>query len=263
MPNKHLIHPSAVIHKTAKIAGDVEIGPYCIVGANSTIGAGSRLLSHVVIGDNTTIGQGNTFYQFSSIGEVPQDKKFKDSDFTELRIGDRNTFREYVSVNRGTVQDAALTQIGDDNWIMATCHIAHDCMIGSRTIFANGASLAGHVIIEDDVILGGYSMIYQRCRVGEGAITGFSSGIHRDVPPFITAAGYRAEPAGINSEGLKRHNYSVDAISATKKAYKILYRQNLLLQDAIVEIKTLVADFPHLQKMVDFLEVETQRGIVR
>lgn len=260
---ENLIHSTAVIHETAVIADDVSIGPFCIVGENSRIGRGTKLISHVVIGANTIIGEDNTFYQFASIGEVPQDKKFKADDFTELHIGDRNTFREYVSINRGTVQDASLTKIGDDNWIMATCHIAHDCIVGSRTIFANGASLAGHVTIEDDVILGGYSMVYQRCRVGTGAITGFSSGIHRDVPPFITAAGYRAEPAGINSEGLRRHNYSSDAILATKRAYKILYRQNLMLQDAIDEIKVLAKEFPHLQQMVDFLEVPTQRGIVR
>ncbi|MBS7824004.1 acyl-ACP--UDP-N-acetylglucosamine O-acyltransferase [Wohlfahrtiimonas chitiniclastica] len=260
---ENLIHSTAVIHETAVIAEDVSIGPFCIVGENSRIGRGTKLISHVVIGANTIIGEDNTFYQFASIGEVPQDKKFKTDDFTELHIGDRNTFREYVSINRGTVQDASLTKIGDDNWIMATCHIAHDCIVGSRTIFANGASLAGHVTIEDDVILGGYSMVYQRCRVGTGAITGFSSGIHRDVPPFITAAGYRAEPAGINSEGLRRHNYSSDAILATKRAYKILYRQNLMLQDAIDEIKVLAKEFPHLQQMVDFLEVPTQRGIVR
>lgn len=263
MPNENLIHPTAVIHETAKIGANVKIGPFCIVGANSVIGDGTQLVSHVVIGDNTIIGQDNTFYQFSSIGEVPQDKKFKPGDFTELHIGDRNTIREYVSINRGTIQDASLTKIGNDNWIMATCHIAHDCIVGSRTIFANGASLAGHAVIEDDVILGGYSMIYQRCRVGKGAITGFSSGIHRDVPPFITAAGYRAEPAGINSEGLRRHGFEPDAISATKKAYKILYRQNLSLQDAIAEIKLLAVEFSHLQQMVDFLEVDTQRGIVR
>lgn len=260
---ENLIHSTAVIHETAVIAEDVSIGPFCIVGENSRIGRGTKLISHVVIGANTIIGEDNTFYQFASIGEVPQDKKFKADDFTELHIGDRNTFREYVSINRGTVQDASLTKIGDDNWIMATCHIAHDCIVGSRTIFANGASLAGHVTIEDDVILGGYSMVYQRCRVGTGAITGFSSGIHRDVPPFITAAGYRAEPAGINSEGLRRHNYSSDAILATKRAYKILYRQNLMLQDAIDDIKVLAKEFPHLQQMVDFLEVPTQRGIVR
>ncbi len=263
MSNENLIHPTAIIDPSAEIADSVSIGPFCIVGANSKIGSGTQLISHVVIGANTTIGKDNVFYQFCSIGEVPQDKKFKADDFTELHIGDRNTIREYVSINRGTVQDAGLTKIGDDNWIMATCHIAHDCIVGSRTIFANGASLAGHAIIEDDVILGGYSMIYQRCRVGTGAITGFSSGIHRDVPPFITAAGYRAEPAGINSEGLRRHSFDADAISATKKAYKILYRQNLALQDAIDEIKIIAAEFPHLQKMVEFLEVPTQRGIVR
>lgn len=248
------IHPTAIIHESAILDSDVVVGPYCIIGENVTIGSGTKLLSHVVIKGPTIIGKENTFFQFSSIGEVPQDKKFKEEDRTELHIGDRNTFREYVSINRGTVQDKGLTKIGDDNWIMATCHIAHDCIIGSRTVFANGASLAGHVTIEDDVILGGYAMIYQRCRIGEGSIVGFSAGVNQDVPPFITAAGYRAEPAGINSEGLRRHGYSQEAISATKKAYKLLYRQNLNLQDAISEIEILSKEFPHLVKMVDFFK---------
>ncbi len=258
-----LIHPTAVIDPTAELHESVKVGPFCVIGPNVKIGKGTVLTSHVVIQGPTTIGEDNTFYQFCSIGEVPQDKKFKEGDEVFLEIGDRNTIREYVSISRGTVQDASLTKLGDDNWIMATCHIAHDCIVGSRTIFANGASLAGHAIIEDDVILGGYSMIYQRCRVGEGAITGFSSGIHRNVPPFVTAAGYRAVPSGINSEGLRRRQYSPEAIKATKDAYKALYRQDLSLQDAIVEIKALAVAAPHLEKMVKFLEETEDRGIIR
>ncbi len=257
------IHPTAIIDPTAELHESVKVGPYSIVGPNVKIGKGTVLMSHVVIQGPTTIGEDNTFYQFCSIGEVPQDKKFKDGDEVFLEIGDRNTIREYVSISRGTTQDKSLTKIGDDNWIMATCHIAHDCIVGSRTIFANGASLAGHAIIEDDVILGGYSMIYQRCRIGEGAITGFSSGIHRNVPPFITAAGYRAVPSGINSEGLRRRGFSAEAIKATKDAYKALYRKDLPLQEAIVEIKALAKEAPHLEKMVTFLEETEDRGIVR
>lgn len=258
-----LIHPTAVIDPTAELHESVKVGPFCVIGPDVKIGKGTVLTSHVVIQGPTTIGEDNTFYQFCSIGEVPQDKKFKDGDKVFLEIGDRNTIREYVSISRGTVQDHSLTKLGDDNWIMATCHIAHDCIVGSRTIFANGASLAGHAVIEDDVILGGYSMIYQRCRVGEGAITGFSSGIHRNVPPFITAAGYRAVPSGINAEGLRRRHYSAEAIKATKDAYKALYRKNLPLQEAIAEIKKLAVEAPHLNKMVAFLEETEERGIVR
>ncbi|MHC5224564.1 acyl-ACP--UDP-N-acetylglucosamine O-acyltransferase [Ignatzschineria sp. LJL83] len=258
-----LIHPSAVIDPTAELHEMVKVGPFCVIGPNVKIGKGTELMSHVVIQGPTTIGEDNTFYQFSSIGEVPQDKKYQDGDQVFLEIGDRNTIREYVSINRGTIQDHALTKIGDDNWIMATCHIAHDCIVGNRTIFANGASLAGHAIIEDDVILGGYSMIYQRCRVGQGAITGFSSGIHRNVPPFVTAAGYRAVPSGINSEGLRRKGYSPEAIKATKDAYRALYRKDLPLHDAIKEIKKLAVEAPHLEKMVTFLVETEDRGIVR
>lgn len=258
-----LIHPTAVIDPTAELDPSVKVGPFCVIGPEVKIGRGTVLTSHVVIQGPTTIGEDNTFYQFCSIGEVPQDKKFKEGDRVFLEIGDRNTIREYVSVSRGTIQDQGITKIGDDNWIMATCHIAHDCIVGNRTIFANGASLAGHAVIEDDVILGGYSMIYQRCRVGEGAITGFSSGIHRNVPPFITAAGYRAVPSGINAEGLRRRNFSAEAIKATKEAYRFLYRKDLTLQDAITEIKGLVPEAPHLAKMVKFLEETEDRGIIR
>lgn len=260
---KELIHPTAVIDPSAKLHESVQVGPYCVIGPDVTIGKDTILTSHVVIQGPTTIGEGNTFYQFCSIGEVPQDKKFKAGDQVFLEIGDRNTIREYVSISRGTIQDNAVTKIGDDNWIMATCHIAHDCIVGNRTIFANGASLAGHAVIEDDVILGGYSMIYQRCRIGEGAITGFSSGIHRNVPPFITAAGYRAVPSGINSEGLRRRGFSPEAIKATKDAYKALYRQDLSLQDAILKIKEIAVEAPHLEKMVKFLEETEDRGIIR
>ncbi len=258
-----LIHPTAVIDPSAELHESVKVGPYSIIGPDVIIGAGSELKSHVVIQGPTTIGEDNIFYQFSSIGEVPQDKKFKEGDRVYLEIGDRNTIREYVSISRGTIQDNAITKIGDDNWIMATCHIAHDCIVGSRTIFANGASLAGHAVIEDDVILGGYSMIYQRCRVGRGAITGFSSGIHRDVPPFVTAAGYRAEPAGINAEGLRRRGFSSDEILATKRAYRALYRKNLTLEESIAEIRALLDQAPHLEHLIHFLEDESDRGIIR
>lgn len=257
------IHPTAIIDETAELHESVIVGPYCIVGPNVKIGARTELKAHVVIQGPTTIGEDNVFFQFSSIGDVPQDKKYKEGDQVFLEIGDRNTIREYVSISRGTVQDQGYTKLGDDNWIMATCHIAHDCIVGSRTIFANGASLAGHAVIEDDVILGGYTMVYQRCRVGQGAITGFSSGIHRDVPPLITAAGYRAAPAGINAEGMRRRGFSSDAIRATKNAYRALYRKDLSLDDAIVEIEAIAKEHPHLEHFIEFLRAESDRGIVR
>ncbi|GBU10281.1 UDP-N-acetylglucosamine acetyltransferase [Gammaproteobacteria bacterium] len=257
------IHPSAVIDPSVKLGENVEIGPFCVIGPDVTIGSGTKLASHVVISGPSIIGSDNYFYQFSSIGENPQDKKYQSGDQVQLIMGDRNTIREFVTINRGTIQDNAKTQIGDDNWIMANCHIAHDCIVGSRTVFANGASLAGHVIIGDDVILGGYSMIYQRCRIGQSSITGFSSGIHRDVPPFITAAGYRGVPAGINSEGLRRKGFSPEDIMATKSAYRSLYRKDLGLEAALLEISTQCAQFPHLQILVDFLNVPTERGIIR
>ncbi len=263
MNDRSKIHSTAVIDPTAKIGQNVEIGPFCVIGADVTLGNGTRLGPHVVINGPTIIGEDNHFYQFASIGEDPQDKKYKAGDHVMLHIGNRNTIREFVTINRGTVQDQAITKIGDDNWIMANCHIAHDCTVGNRTVFANGASLAGHAIVEDDVILGGYSMIYQRCRIGQGAITGFSSGIHRDVPPFVTAAGYRAIPAGINAEGLRRKGFSPEAIMATKSAYRSLYRKNLTLEAAINEIEQLAQGFPHLMIMVDYLNVPTERGIVR
>ena len=257
-----LIHASAIIDASAKIHPEVQIGAYSIIGAYVEIGKGTVIGPHVVINGPTVIGEDCHIFQYSSIGEMPQDKKYKDEP-TRLIIGDRNTIREFVTINRGTVQDQSETRIGDDNWIMANVHIAHDCIIGNRTIFANGASLAGHAIVEDDVVLGGYTMVYQRCRIGQHAITGFSSGIHKDVPPFITAAGYRAEPSGINSEGLRRRGFSEEAIMATKKAYRALYRKDLTVQDALLEIEPLAQEFSHLQILVDFLKVSTQRGILR
>ncbi len=256
------IHPTAMIDAKAVVADDVEIGAYSVIGPQVYIGQGTIIGPHVVIQGPTEIGENCHIFQFSSIGEMPQDKKYQ-GEPTRLIIGARNTIREFVSINRGTVQDQSETRIGDDNWIMANVHIAHDCIVGSRIIFANGASLAGHAIIEDDVVLGGYTMVYQRCRIGAHAITGFSSGIHKDVPPFITAAGYRAQPAGINSEGLKRRGYSTASIQATKTAYRILYRQNLSLQEALIKIESMTAEFPHLAVLVKFLSQPTERGIVR
>jgi UDP-N-acetylglucosamine acyltransferase len=210
-----LIHATAIISETAKISDDVEIGPYSIVGDDVVIASGTRIDSHVVINGPTNIGNNNHIYQFASIGDDPQDKKYA-GEPTALRIGDRNTIREFCTVSRGTIQDKGETVIGDDNWIMAYVHIAHDCVIGSNTIMANNATLAGHVHVGDWAIFGGFSGVHQFCHVGAHAFLGMYAGINRDVPAYTTAAGSPAVPRGINSEGLKRRGFDAEQIRNIK-----------------------------------------------
>lgn len=257
-----MIDPSARIDPDARIADDVEIGPYCVIGPGVELGPGCHIGPHVVIRGPTRIGRDNRIFQFASIGDAPQDKKYG-GEATRLEIGDRNTIREFVTINRGTVQDQAVTRIGDDNWIMAYVHIAHDCVVGSRTIFANGASLAGHVHIGDDVVLGGFAMVYQFVHVGDHSLCGFSCGVHKDVPPFVTVAGYRAEPHGINAEGLRRRGFPAAEIQAIRRAYKIVYRSDLRLEDAIGRLRELAEEFPRIAVLADFLARSSERGIVR
>ncbi len=256
-----MIDPRAVIDPGAKLAADVTVGPYTVIGADVSIGARTRIGPHVVINGPTRIGEDNHIFQFSSIGDAPQDKKYA-GEPTRLEIGDRNTIREFVTINRGTVQDEGVTRIGDDNWIMAYVHIAHDCQVGNQTIFANNASLAGHVSIEDYVILGGFTLIHQFCSVGTHALTAYASGISLDVPPYITVGGSQARAHGLNMEGLRRRGFSEAARRTLKQAYKILYRENLSLQDAIARLKTLAGDCTEVEVLVHFLEQRT-RGIVR
>lgn len=256
-----MIDPRAVIDPTARLAENVTVGPFSIIGPDVEIGAGTWIGPHTVIKGPTRIGCDNKIYQFSSIGDDPQDKKYN-GEPTRLEIGDRNVIREYCTINRGTVQDAGLTRLGDDNWIMAYVHIAHDCMIGNHTVFANNASLAGHVHIEDHVVMGGYALVYQFCRVGAHSLCSFASGVHRDVPPFVIADGYRAEPRGINSIGLRRHHFSSDDIQAIKQAYKLLYTSDLRLEEAIERIRALAQEHPRLQTLVDFLG-NGKRSIIR
>ncbi len=255
------IHPTAIIDATAELDSSVEVGPYSIIGANVKIDAGTRVAAHVIINGPTAIGKNNHIFQYSSLGEAPQDKKYKDEP-TLLEIGDNNTIREFCTFNRGTIQDKGTTKIGNDNWIMAYVHIAHDCQIGNHTIFANNSSLAGHVDIDDYAILGGFTLIHQFCKVGSHVITAVGSVVFKDIPPYVTAAGYDAKPHGINAEGLKRRGFSANSILQIKRAYKALYRNGLTLEEAKIELAAMQAITPEIGLLTDFLNVST-RGIVR
>lgn len=256
-----MIHPTAIIDPQATIADNVEIGPYCVIGADVTIGAGTKIGPHVVINGPTIIGEDNTFYQYSSIGEAPQDKKYA-GEPTTLVIGDRNTVREFCTFNRGTSQDRGETTLGDDNWIMAYVHIAHDCVVGNNIILANNVTLAGHVHVGDTAILGGFTKVHQFCRIGAHAFCGFDSGLSQDVPPYVTVGGQPLRAAGINSEGLKRRGYSPETILAIKKAYKKIYRAGLTTEQALAELKLMAEETPEVQLLVDFLQT-SERGLVR
>ena len=256
-----MIDATAVIDAGAEIAADVSIGPYTVIGANVAIETGTRIGPHVVITGHTRIGRDNTVHPFASIGDDPQDKKYS-GEPTRLEIGDRNTIREFVTINRGTAQDEGVTRLGDDNWIMAYVHIAHDCQVGNQTIFANNASLAGHVTIGDYVILGGFTLVYQFCSLGPHSLTAYGAGISLDVPPYVTVGGSPASPHGLNMEGLRRRGFPAETRKVLKQAYKTLYREGRSLQDAITELQGRVAECPELGVLVSFLENRT-RGIVR
>ncbi len=256
-----MIHPTAVVAKGATIADDVEIGPYTVIGEQVEIGRGTRIESHVVVNGPTRIGEDNRIYQFASVGDDPQDKKYA-GEPTQLEIGDRNTIREFVTISRGTIQDAGSTLIGDDNWIMAYVHIAHDCVIGNQTIMANGATLAGHVHVGDWAIFGGKSGVHQFCRVGAHAFVGMYSGINRDVPAYTMVSGTPAAPKGINSEGLKRRGFSADQIRAIKDAYRTVFRKGHKLADAIAIVAEAAQDHSELDVLLESLR-SSERGIVR
>lgn len=255
------IHPTAIIDPSAQLDSSVEVGAYTVIGPDVKIDAGTRIMNHVSISGPTSIGKSNQIFQFSSLGEAPQDKKYK-GEPTLLEIGDNNTIREFCTFNRGTVQDKGTTKIGNDNWIMAYVHIAHDCQIGNNTIFANNSSLAGHVDVYDYAILGGFTLIHQFCKIGSHVITAVGSVVFKDIPPYVTAAGYDAKPHGINSEGLKRRGFSADSILQIKRAYKTLYRNGLTLDEAKVELSAMQVQAPEIGLLTDFLNVST-RGIVR
>ena len=255
------IHPTAIVADSAIIGEGVEIGAYTVIGEHVEIGAGTRIASHVVVKGPTRIGQDNRIYQFASIGDDPQDKKYRDEP-TRLTIGDRNTIREYCTISRGTVQDESETVIGDDNWIMAYVHIAHDCRIGSNTVFANNATLGGHVHVGDWVTFAGFSGIHQFCRIGDHAFLGMYAGVNRDVPAYLMIAGQPAEPRGINSEGLRRRGFTPEQIGNIKNAYRIVYRKGLKLVDAIAEIERLAETKPELRVFLDSLR-SSERGLTR
>lgn len=259
------IHPTAIIDPAAELDASVEVGAYSMIGPNVKIGARTRIGPHVVIDGHTTIGCDNTFFQFSSIGAAPQDKKYANEP-TRLEIGDRNMVREFCTFNRGTAQDGGVTRLGNDNWIMAYVHLAHDCVVGNHTIFANNAQLAGHVHVGDWAILGGHSGVHQFCKIGAHAMLGMFTSLTQDVPPFVILNGNPAAAHGINIEGLKRRGFTRDEINAIRNAYKIVYKSGLTLDEAkaalAAEEQADAAVAPRLKMMREFLESVT-RGIVR
>ncbi len=256
-----MIHPNAVVHPEARIGPGVSIGAFSVIGAQAEIGEGTWIGSHVVVDGRIRIGARNRIFHFASIGGPPQDKKYAGED-TSVEIGDGNTIRECVTINRGTVQDVGVTRIGADNWIMAYVHIAHDCQIGDHTIFANLTQLAGHVHIADWTILGGSTLVHQFVHVGAHSFSAMGSALAQDLPPYVMASGNPAKPHGINSEGLRRRGYSAAAIQAIKRAYRTLYRSGLPLEEAKREIERQGAEHPELLVLSGFLG-RGDRGILR
>lgn len=256
-----MIHNTAIIDPTAIIAENVSIGPYSVIGANVEIGANSEIGPHVVINGPTKIGSSNKIYQFSSIGEDPQDKKYA-GEATLLEIGDNNLIRESVTINRGTVQGGGITKIGSNNWIMAYVHIAHDCMVGNDNIIANNTSLAGHVIIHDFVVLGGFSLVSQFNKIGSYAFSAMGSVISRNIPPYVLVSGHMAKPIGVNVEGLRRRQFSDEQIKNIKQAYKLVYRSGLRIEEAEMKLELLSQNQPELTLLSTFLNTQ-QGGIIR
>lgn len=255
------IHPTAIVHPGARLGAGVEIGPYSVIGEHVEIGDKTWVGPHVVIGGHTRIGCDNRIFQFSSIGEIPQDKKYA-GEPTRLEIGDRNTIREFCTFNCGTAQDVGVTRLGNDNWIMAYVHLAHDCQVGNNTIFANNAQLAGHVRVGDWVILGGFTAVHQFVQIGAHAMTAMGTALVQDVPPYVMVSGNPSAPHGINSEGLKRRGFAPKSVMAIRRAYKTIYKSGLKLDEARTALAGDVAEAPELQAMIDFL-AQAGRGIVR
>ena len=256
-----MIHPSAIIDSNAEIGKGVQIGAFSVIGADVSIGDNCWIGPHVVIQGPTRIGQDNKIYQFSSIGEAPQDKKYA-GEPTWLEVGDRNVIREFVTLNRGTRDGRGITTLGNDNLLMAYSHLAHDCVVGDHTIFANAASLAGHVSVGDYAILGGFTSVHQFTRIGKQAFTGLGSVITQDIPPYSTAAGNRARAVGINKEGLKRKGFSPELIRALHKSFRLLLKSSMSREQALDELKPLMDLYPEVKYFIEFV-INSQRGIAR
>jgi UDP-N-acetylglucosamine acyltransferase len=256
-----LIDPTAIIDSHAELADDVSVGAFSVIGADVKIDAGTVIGPHVVIKGPTSIGKKNRIYQFTSIGEDPQDKKYE-FEVTRLEIGDRNTIREFTSMHRGTRQDNSVTKIGNDNLFMAYTHVAHDCIIGDHVIMANGASLAGHVHLNSHAILGGFTLVHQFTQIGQYSFAAMGSAITQDIPPFIMVGGKPTRPHGINSVGMERNGISAEDIRLIRNAYKIIYKLNLRLEDAIEQMEDLASDSKQLSDMISFLR-NVRRGILR
>ncbi len=255
------IHPTAIVDPRAELDSEVEVGPFSVIGAGVRIGKASRIHSHAAIQGRTILGQGNVIFPFATVGSAPQDLKYK-GEPSELIIGDRNTIREYVSLNPGTTGGGMVTRIGDQNLFMMYCHIAHDCNVGNRNVIANGATLGGHVTIEDFVIVGGLVGIHQFVRIGTGAILGAGSMVSKDVPPFCNATGDRARLRGLNIEGLKRRNIDKSIIDAIRKAYRIAFNSKLRTEDALETIRRELPPIPEIEQFVSFI-AQSNRGVCR
>lgn len=256
-----MIHPTAIIDAKAEISDTATIGPYVVIGPNVTVGPESIIEPHVVIRGPTTIGARNHIYQFSTVGEATPDLKYHDEP-TELVIGNDNIIRENVTIHRGTVQDRGITQLGDHNLIMAYVHVGHDSIVGNNTILVNNTALAGHVVVGDWAILSGYTLVHQFCKIGAHSFSGMGTAIGKDVPAFVTVAGSPAEAKTINSEGLRRRGFSSHTLAELRRAYKIIYRQGLTLDNAVQRLEGMVKETPELQMLIDSLS-NSERGIVR
>ncbi len=256
-----IIHETAIVHPDAKLGERINVGAYSIIEKDVEIGDDTRIGPHVVIRNHSSIGQHSQIYQFCSIGEDPQHQGYS-GEPTRLEIGDCNVIREHCTLNRGTAEHTGVTRIGNNNMIMAYVHIAHDCRVGDHTIFANGASLAGHVEVGDYAIMGGFTLVHQFCKVGAHCITGIGTVCFKDVPPFIIASGYAAKPYGLNMKGLRRRNFSETSIGKLKKAYRLLYQSNLGLKMALTEIENLDPQAGEIKMLCGFLR-NSDRGIIR
>jgi UDP-N-acetylglucosamine acyltransferase len=256
-----VIDAHAVVSPQAELAADVEVGPFAVIGPGAKIGARTRIGSHAVITGYTSLGADNKVFSFASIGEAPQDLKYKDEP-TRLEIGDRNVFRESCTVNRGTAQGGGVTRLGDDNLMMAYSHVAHDCQVGSKIVMANYVALGGHVELGDWVIMAGYSGVHQFCKIGAHAFIANNTAVTRDVPPFIMAVGQPAKPHSINSEGLKRRGFSEEQIRVLRDAYRTLYRRGLPLADAVEELQAMAKQHNVVQPLLDFIGAAT-RSLIR